>query len=43
VFHVIRGGSYVDGAAWVRSAARNFPTAAYAANVGFRCAANAGS
>jgi formylglycine-generating enzyme required for sulfatase activity len=38
-FHVIRGGSFLEGAAGVRGAARSFGTGP-SAEVGFRCAAN---
>ena len=36
-FHVVKGGSYRDGLAWLRGAARTTVTAPYAADVGFRC------
>lgn len=36
--HVTRGGSYLDGAAWVRSSARGVSTAPRSPSVGFRCA-----
>ena len=38
--HVIRGGSYVDGALWLRSAARDSTASQRTAWIGFRCAAN---
>lgn len=41
MFHVVRGGSYVDGAMWLRGAARDTIGSARAAAVGFRCAADA--
>ncbi len=48
VFHVVRGGSYLSGAAWVRAMARGIrgaPTEALglarSPTVGFRCAADA--
>jgi formylglycine-generating enzyme required for sulfatase activity len=41
VYHVVRGGSYRSGAAWVRGAARGHVTLGRADNVGFRCAADA--
>ncbi len=40
VFHVIRGGSYLRGAAWIRGAARWVQMAPRSAAVGFRCAAD---
>jgi formylglycine-generating enzyme required for sulfatase activity len=40
-FHVVRGGSYSEGAPWVRAAARDATTIPRPAHVGFRCAANA--
>jgi formylglycine-generating enzyme len=36
--HVIRGGSFAEGAAWVRGAARGKMNASRAPTVGFRCA-----
>ncbi|HEX4448271.1 MAG TPA: formylglycine-generating enzyme family protein, partial [Polyangiaceae bacterium] len=41
-FHVVRGGSYEDGAVWIRSAARDTTSLPRPAWVGFRCAASAG-
>jgi sulfatase modifying factor 1 len=41
-FHVIRGGSYEDGAVWIRSASRDTTSLPRPAWVGFRCAATAG-
>jgi sulfatase modifying factor 1 len=41
-FHVIRGGSYEDGAVWIRSAARDTTSLPRPAWVGFRCAADPG-
>ena len=38
-FHVIRGGSYEDGAAWIRSASRDTTSLPRPAKVGFRCVA----
>lgn len=38
VGHVIRGGSFAEGAAWVRGAARGKMAASRAPTVGFRCA-----
>ena len=40
IFHVIRGGSYLSGAAWVRGAARSMMWLPRSAAVGFRCAAD---
>ena len=40
VFHVVRGGSYTDGAAWIRGAARWSIVSPRSAAVGFRCAAD---
>ncbi len=40
VFHAIRGGSYLSGAAWVRAAARSMSFLPRSATVGFRCAAD---
>jgi sulfatase modifying factor 1 len=40
VFHVVRGGSYADGAMWLRSAARDTTSAPHSPWVGFRCAAD---
>jgi formylglycine-generating enzyme len=39
-FHVVRGGSYLDGAMWMRSAARSDTSLPRPAAVGFRCAAD---
>ena len=39
--HVIRGGSYLQGAAWLRSASRGMPVSARASYIGFRCAEDA--
>lgn len=36
--HVIRGGSFTDGAPWMRAAARVATTMPRAAHIGFRCA-----
>lgn len=41
IFHVVRGGSYVDGAAWTRAASRRYADSTGSPTVGFRCAANA--
>jgi sulfatase modifying factor 1 len=41
-FHVIRGGSYEDGAVWIRSTSRDTTSLPRPAWVGFRCAAAAG-
>ncbi len=38
--HVVRGGSYLEGAAWVRAASRLPLQLARASTVGFRCAAD---
>jgi sulfatase modifying factor 1 len=38
--HVVRGGSYIDGAMWLRSAARDTTSALRSPWVGFRCAAD---
>jgi formylglycine-generating enzyme required for sulfatase activity len=38
--HVVRGGSYVDGAMWLRGAARNTSVSPRRPWVGFRCAAD---
>jgi sulfatase modifying factor 1 len=38
--HVLRGGSYMDGAAWMRGAWRGKIDVLAAPNVGFRCAAD---
>ncbi len=38
--HVVRGGSYVDGAMWLRGAARDATSASRSPWVGFRCAAD---
>ncbi|MGA7121410.1 MAG: SUMF1/EgtB/PvdO family nonheme iron enzyme [Polyangiaceae bacterium] len=38
--HVVRGGSYVDGAMWLRGAARDTTSALRSPWVGFRCAAD---
>jgi formylglycine-generating enzyme required for sulfatase activity len=40
-FHVVRGGSYLDGAAWMRAASRRRADGAGSPTVGFRCAADA--
>jgi len=40
-FHVTRGGSYLDGAMWLRASARDATTSLRPASVGFRCAADA--
>jgi sulfatase modifying factor 1 len=40
-FHVVRGGSYDEGAMWLRAAARDTTTIPRPAHVGFRCAADA--
>jgi formylglycine-generating enzyme required for sulfatase activity len=40
-FHVVRGGSYEDGAIWLRAAARTTTPLPRPASVGFRCAADA--
>jgi len=42
VFHVIRGGSFTDGAAWQRSAWRGEGVVARSSSVGFRCARSPG-
>ena len=39
-FHVVRGGSYVEGPMWLRSAARSWTPFPRSASVGFRCAAD---
>jgi sulfatase modifying factor 1 len=39
-YHVIRGGSYEDPAAWLRSAARDTSPMPHPQSVGFRCAAD---
>jgi sulfatase modifying factor 1 len=39
--HVIRGGSYEDGGAWIRSTSRDTTSLPRPAWVGFRCAADA--
>jgi formylglycine-generating enzyme required for sulfatase activity len=39
-FHVVRGGSYEDGAMWLRSAARSTNVLPRPASVGFRCVAD---
>jgi sulfatase modifying factor 1 len=39
VFHVVRGGSYADGAMWLRGAARDTSSSPRPPWVGFRCAA----
>ncbi len=36
--HVIRGASYLEGAAWMRGAARTTTLLSYNAEIGFRCA-----
>jgi formylglycine-generating enzyme len=38
VSHVIRGGSFEDGAPWMRAASRHFMSLTSASSVGFRCA-----
>jgi formylglycine-generating enzyme len=38
--HVTRGGSYLDGAMWLRSSARDASPSLRPASVGFRCAAD---
>jgi formylglycine-generating enzyme required for sulfatase activity len=40
-FHLVRGGSYRDGAAWMRTASRRRTDSAASPTVGFRCAAGA--
>jgi formylglycine-generating enzyme required for sulfatase activity len=40
-FHVVRGGSFEDGAVWLRAAARGTTALPRPASVGFRCAADA--
>jgi formylglycine-generating enzyme required for sulfatase activity len=40
VFHVVRGGSYADGAMWLRSAARDSTSSSRSPWVGFRCASD---
>jgi formylglycine-generating enzyme required for sulfatase activity len=40
-FHVVRGGSFEEGAVWLRSAARGTTALLRPATVGFRCAADA--
>jgi sulfatase modifying factor 1 len=40
-FHVIRGGSYEDGAVWIRSTSRDTTSLSRPAWIGFRCAADA--
>jgi len=42
VEHVIRGGSYLNGAAWMRTAWRTTIPLLAAADVGFRCASDVG-
>ena len=39
--HVVRGGSYLDGAAWMRGAWRTFAVLQRPREVGFRCARDA--
>lgn len=39
-FHVVRGGSFEDGAMWLRSAARDTTLQPRPPHVGFRCAAS---
>jgi sulfatase modifying factor 1 len=39
-FHVVRGGSFADGAMWLRGAARDTTSLLRAPWVGFRCAAD---
>lgn len=41
--HVVRGGSYLQGAAWLRGAARAILVVPRAPSVGFRCARGAGA
>jgi formylglycine-generating enzyme required for sulfatase activity len=41
--HVVRCGSYEDGAMWLRNAARDTTTLPRPPSVGFRCAADAGA
>ena len=41
-FHVVRGGSYEDGAVWIRAASRDTTSLPRPAWVGFRCAASTG-
>ncbi len=40
--HVVRGGSYADGAAWLRTAARGTISELRSPHVGFRCAYDPG-
>jgi sulfatase modifying factor 1 len=40
IFHVVRGGSYADGAMWLRAAARDTSSSPRPPWVGFRCAAD---
>ncbi|MDP8998783.1 MAG: formylglycine-generating enzyme family protein [Myxococcota bacterium] len=40
VFHIVRGGSFADGAMWLRSAARDTTSSPRSPWVGFRCAAD---
>jgi formylglycine-generating enzyme required for sulfatase activity len=42
VFHVVRGGSYTDGAAWMRTTSRTTTNLARSASIGFRCAMSVG-
>jgi formylglycine-generating enzyme required for sulfatase activity len=42
-FHVVRGGSYEEGAAWMRGASRTTTALVRSAAIGFRCAADVGS
>ena len=41
IVHVVRGGSYADGAMWLRAAARDTTSSSRSPWVGFRCAADA--
>lgn len=36
--HVVRGGSYRDGAPFIRGASRGYTSARFSASIGFRCA-----
>lgn len=40
VFHIVRGGSFADGAMWLRSTARDTTSSPRSPWVGFRCAAD---
>ncbi len=42
VFHVVRGGSYGDGGAWMRTTSRTTTSAQRSATIGFRCAVSLG-